>query len=119
MYFELFLTLDGIEFGIIGPFVDNPKTDKRVKYYPLENGWDDVDLFDEDYAIDEIAKRCDSLISYGEADYFNVEKCIILKDWLDERLQKPATPRYLEMLSVLKEYCCRAIELKTGVYIDL
>ena len=119
MHFELFLTFDGVEFGIMGPYVNNPETDKRVKYYQLENSWDDVDLFDDDNAIDEIAKRCDSLISYGEADYFNAEKCFILKTWIDERLQKPTAPRYREMLEVLKNYCQQAVELNTGVYIDL
>ena len=119
MHFELFLTFDGVEFGIMGPYVDNPETDKRVRYYQLENGWDDVDLFDDDHAIDEIANRCDSLISYGDVDYFNAEKCAILKAWIDERLQKPVVPRYREMLEVLRDYCQQAIELNTGVYIDL
>ena len=119
MHFELFLTFDGVEYGIMGPHVKNPQTDNRVKYYQLENDWDDVDFFFDDNAIDEIAKRCDSLIGYGDADYFNAEKCKILKDWIDERLRKPAESRYREMLEVLKDYCQQAVELNTGVYIDL
>ena len=119
MHFILFLTFDGVEFGIMGPFVHNPKDDCRVEYYQLENSWDDVDLFDDDNAIDEIAKRCDSLISYGDSDYFYASKCAILKEWIEERLQEPTAPRYREMLEVLRDFCQRAIELNTGVVIDL
>ena len=118
MYFLLFLTFEGIEVGTMGPYVHNPKTDSRVEYYQLENAWDDVDLFFEDNAIDEIANRCASLIDYGESDYFNSEKCAVILKWIGERLSNPTTPRYHEILEVLRDFCERAIELNTGVVID-
>ncbi|MCR5149701.1 MAG: hypothetical protein K6B52_00555 [Clostridiales bacterium] len=121
MQFVLFKTLENYEFNKLGwpigfePVENNP----TIEYYILENLWDDVDLFFDDGAIDEIAERCDSIISYGEDDYFNADKCKTLLRWIEERLLKPAVPRYKEMLEILRDYCRRAIELNTGVYIDL
>ncbi len=121
MKFVLFKTLENYEFNKLGwPIWFEPvENNQTIEYYILENDFDDVDLFFDDGAIDEIAQRCDSLIGYGEDDYFNAEKCKILLGWIEERLLKPAVPRYKEMLEMLKNYCQRAIELNTGVYIDL
>lgn len=121
MKFVLFKTLEKYEFNKLGwpIWVEPVENNPTVEYYILENDFDDVDLFFDDGAIVEIAEQCDSLISYGEDDYFNAEKCKILLRWIEERLLKPAVPRYKEMLEVLKDYCQRAIELNTGVYIDL
>lgn len=119
MHFILFLTFEGVKFDACGPFVDYPyETNEKIIYYQLTNDWDDIDLFYDDGAIDEIAHRCNSLISYGEADYFNAEKCAILLQWVEDRLSRPCTPRYNEMLEVLRDFCHRAVELNTGVVID-
>ena len=48
MEFLLFLTFDGVRFGDYGPLVEGPDVEAKVERYPLENGWDDVDLFDAD-----------------------------------------------------------------------
>jgi len=121
MVFVLYKTYDNIQFNEFGcPIGIEPvELNPSVEYYILENDFDDVDLFFDDGAIDEIAERCNSLIGYGEEDYFNAEQCKILSKWIEERLLKPVVPRYKEMLEVLKDYCQRAIELNTGVYIDL
>ena len=122
MKFVLFKTLENYEFNKLGwpiwfePVENNPTIEY---YYYLDNDFDDVDLFYDDEAIVEIAERCDSLISYGEDDYFKVEKCKIQLGWIEERLLKPVAPRYKEMLEGLNDYCKRAIEYNTGVYIDL
>lgn len=121
MIFVLYKTYENVEFNKFGCPIGIEPVEKNhaIEYYVLENDWDDVDLFEDDQAIDEIAQRCDSLIGYGEDDYFNAEKCKIILSWIEERLCKPAVPRYREMLEVLKDYCKRAIEYNTGVYIDL
>jgi len=117
MHFILFLTFEGVSFGIYGPYVENPESDSRVVYYQLVNTWDDVDLFDDD--ITDINDACDALLSYGDLEYFDAAKCAKLEKWIEERLHKPLFPRYKEMLEVLKDYCHRAVELNTGVMIDL
>jgi len=119
MHFILFLTFDGIRWGIYGPCADHPyETNKKIRYYQLSNDWSDVDLFDDDHDIDEIAERCNSLISYGDADFFDAKKCRTIVNWVNERLKMPAAPRYREMLEVLRDFCNCAVELNTGVEID-
>ncbi len=121
MKFVLYKSYNNVQFNKFGwPIEIEPvESNPSIEYFILENDWDDVDLFFDDGAIDEIAEKCDSLIDYGEDDYFDAGKCRILLEWINERLLKPAAPRYKEMLEVLKDYCQRAIALNTGVYIDL
>ena len=116
MEFVLFLDLNGLDYyGYIPEIPDNPIG--RVEIFPLTNQWDDVDLFMND--LHEINEQCDALLDYGDVDFFNYEKCVKLKKWIVERLNKPIDTRYRELLEVLNGYCERAIELKTGVVIDL
>jgi hypothetical protein len=44
---------------------------------------------------------------------------VLLESWIINRLAQPASLRYHELLEILRDYCHRASELKTGVYIDL
>jgi len=116
MEFVLFLDLNNLDYyGYIPEIPKEPAG--RVEIFPLQNQWDDADLFLND--LPEIDERCDALLDYGDVDYFNNEKCVKLKEWIVERLNKPIDSRYKELLEVLKNYCERAIELKTGVVIDL
>lgn len=115
MYFLLFLTFEGIKNDSYGPYVDDIYNDKRVACFPLETS--DVNLFIED--IDEIDSKCEALLDYGDVDYFDAQKCAILNEWVAQRLQKPTVPRYHKMLEVLSNYCQRAVELNTGVVIEL
>ena len=117
MHFILFLTFEGISFSVYGPYVENPESDRRVNYYKLVNNWDDIDLFYDD--INDINNTCGALLGYGDLDYFNASKCAKLEKWIEERLHKPLVPRYKEILETLKDYCHRAVELNTGVMIDL
>ncbi len=115
MYFLLFLTFEGVKSNAYGPYVDDIDNDKRVICFRLEAS--DVCLFMED--VDEIDNKCKALLDYGDVDYFDTQKCAILKDWIAERLQKQIVPRYREMLEALSNYCQRAVELNTGVVIEL
>ena len=116
MEFVPFLDLDNLDY--YGDIPEIPKNrDGRVEVFPLNNQWEDADLFLDD--LDEIDRRCDALLGYGDVDFFNSEKCVKLKAWIDERLQKPIIERYRELLEVLRSFCERAIVLQTGVVIDL
>ena len=116
MEFVLFLDLNNLDYyGYIPEIPKDP--DGRVEIFPLQNQWDDVELFMND--LPEIDERCDALLDYGDVDYFDCNKCAILREWIVERLNKPIDARYQELLGILKGFCERAIELKTGVVIDL
>ena len=118
MYFLLLLTLNDIEMDSGGPVVD-PYDEQNpcIKCFRLENNWDDAELFYDD--IDEIDKRCNALLDYGDVDWFDASQCAKLLKWIDDRLQRPAVPRYVELLSVLRDLCEKAVNLNTGVMIDL
>ncbi len=118
MEFQLFLSLDGLEWSEYGPISKKPyREDPNVRCYVFENGLDDADLFFPD--IEKINERCNSLLDYGDVEYFDDRKCSILKDWITERLTRPLDSRYRELLCILIDFCEEAINLKTGVYIDL
>lgn len=115
MYFALFLNLEGLNY--YGHIPEIPKTTEKVILYELKNGWDDADLFADD--LDEIDDRCNALIDCGDVDYLNSAQCALLEAWIEERLRKQITPRYQELLEVLMSFCHRAVELNTGLLIDL
>ena len=56
---------------------------------------------------------------FGDVVYFDTEKCIKLNDWIKERLTEPIDDKYRQALEVLKSYCEHAIELKTGIMVEL
>ncbi len=118
MYFFLVPKCDDYKWDAIGPICEIPYgSDPSDGYFPLNNGWDDAELFESD--IDDIDRVCGALLDIGDVEFFNADKCVKLSDWITERLKQPLSPRYQNLLGVLKEYCQQAIQLGTGVYIDL
>ena len=117
MEFILFLTLNGIKIDTFGPHVDDINNDTRVEHYKSDMQLDDAALFLDD--IDDIDRKCNSLLDYGDVEWFDAKQCKKLLEWINERLKKPIIPRYEKLLCVLKDFCSRAIELNTGVIIDL
>ncbi|MCF0129783.1 MAG: hypothetical protein HUJ70_14460, partial [Pseudobutyrivibrio sp.] len=73
--------------------------------------------------LEDMVERIDptiaNLLDYGDIDYFGCDKCKMLKDWLDERRTHDLSPRLKELYGILYDYLTRAIELKTGVVIEL
>jgi len=85
---------------------------------------EDFILFPTDYAffkpdLDEINTRCGSLLDGGDADFFDVAKCNKLTPWIKERMLMELPTRYKEILTILLDFCNRALELGTGVVIEL
>lgn len=116
MRFVLFLDLSNLKYyGHIPEIPENQNG--RVEIYSLENQWEDVDYFADD--LMEIDDACDAFIDYGDVDFFNASQCVQLSNWIQKRMQQPIESRYKEMLTILYEYCEKAIKLNTGVVIDL
>lgn len=80
--------------------------------------WNDKKILADDFAgpINEI---CDTTLDYCDVDYFDAAKCSKLKDWLEKRLSRPCAPRLRKLYAVLLDYATRAIELGTGVVVEL
>ena len=114
MAIQLFLDLNGLKY--YGDIPEKPENSYgRVEEHALSS--DDIRMFMED--IDSLNATCNALLDLGDVDFFNAEKCGKLRKWIGERFEKPISARYREILEVLKNYCDRAIDLNTGVVIEL
>lgn len=114
MSIQLFLCLDGLDYyGDIPEMPEDPNG--IVEEYPLSS--DDINMLISD--IDSIDSACNALLDYGDVDFFNCEKCKKLNDWIDNKLKDSIEQRYRKILEILKDFCNRAIELNTGVVIEL
>lgn len=72
-----------------------------------------------DYLLPEMDKRIkDCLVDIGDLDYFDKDRCVILREILKEKLEAPPTPRLQELYTILDGYVKRAIELDTGVVLE-
>jgi len=118
MMFELIINPEGLDmYGEIPclPVYDWELDGKGERFVGDEpDSWLLLDDF-----VEKIYPICENDLSYGDVDYFNKEKCIILKKWLADRMKKPMTPRLELLYGVLRDYVDRAIELGTGVVIEL
>ena len=61
----------------------------------------------------------DCLLDYSDVDYYDAKKCVPLKKLLEEKLKEPCEPRLRELYTILYGYVKRAIDLGTGVVIEL
>lgn len=114
MTITLFLDLKNLDYyGDIPELPNN--LEGRVETYHLsaeENEW----LVDDSMSINE---KCNTLLDYGDIDFFDGKKCELLIEWIDKRETENISNNYKELLQNLKEYCQRAIDLKTGIVIEL
>ena len=62
---------------------------------------------------------CPNDLDYGDVDYFDTEKCLILKSWLEGRKKSPMSPRLQIIYQILEQYVDSAIRCGTGVVIEL
>lgn len=116
MRFELFLDMHNLKY--YGDIPEKP-----------ENRQGSVELFEFDrriYAalmnedfIDEVNKFCDSCLDLTDVDFFDKDKCVKLKFWLEQRLTRELNPLLKPVYEKLLNYSARAIELGTGVVIQL
>lgn len=115
MTFELFHTLDGMGwYGHIPQAINAPAGSTEV--YQLEDS--DFGLLNRDF-IDPVNDLCDTLLDDGDVDFFDAKKCALLIEWLEDRLKKPCPNRLREVYLRLLDYAKRAVELGTGVVVEL
>lgn len=114
MQMTLFLDLDNLDY--YGDIPEIPENEEgRVEIFEVYDKIYD-DLIDKDF-IDEVNNLCGTLIDFSDSDFFNKDKCILLKSWLEARLAKDLDPLLKTLYEKLLEYVTRAIELGTGVVI--
>lgn len=90
--------------------------DPRIKEFPLNE--QDCELLCEDF-VDSINVYCDTLLDDGDVDYFDKAKCLLLKSRIEKRLPSVSNERLKSLYGKLLEFANRAIELGTGVVVEL
>lgn len=62
---------------------------------------------------------CGTCLDNGDVDFFDKEKCVKLAKWLEEQLAGELDPRLREPYGKLLEFARRAVELGTGVVVEM
>ena len=89
--------------------------EKVTKYEIAESDFDLMNL----YLIDKINFACDSLLDYGDYDYFSPEKCKNMIECINQMDKSMFPPMLTEICNVLTNFALVAIESNTGIAIDL
>lgn len=114
MYIKLFLA--NMPKSDYGDFPIEPSNDsKKIKYYGLTK--------EEAVCLNSISEKinnaCESLIGLYDTDYLDYIKCKKLLSWIEENINKFSDPMLVGLLNILLDYCSIAINLKTGIIIEL
>lgn len=104
------------------PYHSSQSEGNNEIYYPSIQPFDDLDtlwpVLYNDFVV-PIMDPCDMVLSLGDPDYFDTEHCKLLAAWLRERMKRPVPPILQDFYEKLLEYAERAIELGTGVVVEL
>lgn len=71
------------------------------------------------FFFDYINEECGTLVAQYEYDYINPQQCIKLKEWIMNHNKLIEDNGLNELFTVINSYCEKAIELDTGIEIDL
>lgn len=115
MKFELIKQQESLEMYDDIPCLPlNPNEEIGERYIGEESdSWLLLDEF-----VKKIDSICPNMLDYGDVDYFDRNKCVIIKKWLEEN-KSNNNPRLRELFEVLYKFVLQAIELNTGVVIGL
>lgn len=114
MWWTLFLDLNGDRWYGEIPEYDDPTG--HVEVYDVDWELHDILLEQFAYPINEVCGTC---LDDGDVDFFDKEQCVKLAGWLEGRLAGELDPRLREPYEKLLEYAKRAIELGTGVEVEM
>ena len=116
MKIELILKEEGLEmYGDIPCLPIDIKNNEGERFIGTEN---DSWLLLEDF-VPAIDKICPNDLDYGDVDYFDYKKCQIILKWIKEKNEDKKDARLQTLYLKMEEYMKRAIELKTGIVIEL
>ena len=66
----------------------------------------------------EMWTKLDALFDWGDCDYFLPERCMKLKEWLEQRLKRPTSKRLKQVYETMLELADLAIKCNTGMSLD-
>ncbi len=77
-----------------------------------------AELLEQDGFLTEMWNNLDALFDWGDCDYFLPQKCILFKEWLEDRLKKFATPELKNTYENMLDLANLAIQCDTGISFD-
>lgn len=89
---------------------------ENIKEFYFDN--DDAKELEEDGFLLEMWSKLDALFDWGDCDYFSAERCIKLKEWLEQRLKHPTSSRLKRVYDAMSELASLAIRCDTGMCFD-
>lgn len=97
--------------------VPTPDRSDESQAETFEFDWDDMLLMLDDF-VGPINTICDTLFDLGDVDYIPSEKCADLARWIEVR-KESCQGRALKLYEVLLSFAMRAIDLGTGIVVEL
>lgn len=73
---------------------------------------------DEDGFLTEMWSNLDALFDWGDYDFFQVDKCVKFKTWLEQRLKRPIDNQLEFIYISMLELANLAIQYDTGLSFD-
>lgn len=78
-----------------------------------------IDDFYEQF-VDPVDAQCDALLDYGDVDYLDSGACSALSAWIPSRCSDESlSPWVRDLYNKLLDYAKKAVELGTGVVVEL
>ncbi|MBQ1550743.1 MAG: hypothetical protein IIZ67_01450 [Bacilli bacterium] len=112
MYIGLYLEKPIIKTGYY-PEIDESK----IKKY--RNGSLEQSIKIGQFFFDNINDECETLVAPYEYDYWNSDQCKKIVNWIENNRELIKSFNLEEMFKVINDYCKQAVELDTGVEIEL
>ena len=114
----LYKTLGGTSGYGDWPNFPDDWNDPRVECWSLDFDENDEILLEEEL-VEPINKLCGACLDFDEADFFNAAKCEQIKAWAEGETQSEQPDVLAAALPKLRDFAARAVELGTGIVIEL
>ncbi len=102
------------DFWTYNTYLENPKEIKVYKFKSLEESLKVGNFFLNSGVND----YCKTLVAPYDVDFFNVEQCTLLKEWIKNNRQLIIEAELVDIFELIEEYCTEAIKLGTGIEIE-
>jgi hypothetical protein len=77
-----------------------------------------AELLEQDGFLTEMWNKFNALFDWGDCDYFLPQKCILFKEWLENRLNKPISNDLKHVYEIMLNLTNLAIQCNTGISFD-
>ena len=118
MTVQLVLTFNGVDkyYGDIPEISLYPDKFEEHQFGDAEK---ELDWYLDEHFAMPVNELCDSLLGYGDVDYLDAKKCRKLIPWLEENIKKETKTEVIDIYNKLKEFANRAVDLSTGIIIEM